>query len=89
MPKALKYSQTWFDCDAGGNSYAKYQAGQTYPLHDDAERHIAAGIAEEIDVRAGTKDAADKVEKTQGKATAATAAAVSAAAEAVATTEEK
>ena len=83
MPKALKYSQTWFDCDAGGNSYAKYQAGQTYPLHDDAERHIAAGIAEEIDVRAGTKDGADKVEKTPGKATAAVVA------EPVATTEEK
>ena len=86
MPKALKYSQTWFDCDAGGNSYAKYQAGQTYPLHDDAERHIAAGIAEEIDVRAVAKDAADKVDKTQGKATATAAAGAT---EAVATTEEK
>ena len=65
MPKVLRYSQTCFDCDAGGTSYPKYEAGQCYPLHEDAERHIAFGIAEVIDVRNGAKDADDKVEKAQ------------------------
>ncbi len=70
MPKALMYSQTWFDCDAGGTSFAKYQAGQTYPLHEDAERHVALGIAEVIDVRAAEKPAAEKADRAQGKAAA-------------------
>ena len=71
MPKALMYSQTWFDCDAGGTSFAKYQAGQTYPLHEDAERHVALGIAEVIDVRAAEKPVAEKADRAQGKAAAA------------------
>lgn len=75
MPKVLRYSQTWFDCDAGGNSYPKYAAGQCYPLHEDADRHITAGIAEAIDVRIDGADAADKAEKAQAKADAAVAAA--------------
>ena len=81
MPKALMYSQTWFDCDAGGTSYAKYEAGRSYPAHEDAERHVALGIAEVIDVRAVEKAApekADRAEKTPGKV-------ASAATEAVAT----
>ena len=68
MAKVLRYSQTWFDCDAGGNSYAKFLAGQCYPLHEDADRHVAIGIAEVIDARASTKDPADKA---QGKNNAA------------------
>ena len=76
MPKALMYSQTWFDCDAGGTSYAKYQAGQTYPLHEDAERHVALGIAEVIDVRATEKPAAEKADRAQGKAAAESSATV-------------
>ena len=65
MPKVLRYSQTCFDCDAGGTSYPKYEAGQCYPLHEDADRHIATGIAEVIEVRNGAKDADDKAEKAQ------------------------
>lgn len=71
MPKVLRYSQTWFDCDGGGNSYPKFEAGQSYPLHDDAERHVAAGIAEVIEVRAGAKDGSGNPEKAQSKTSAA------------------
>ena len=70
MPKVLRYSQTCFDCDAGGTSYPKYEAGQCYPLHDDADRHIATGIAEVIDVRDGPKDVDDQAVKTQVDANA-------------------
>ncbi|MCX7180463.1 MAG: hypothetical protein NTX56_17440 [Proteobacteria bacterium] len=66
MPKLLKYSQTCFDCDAGGTSYAKFEAGQCYPLHEDADRHIAIGIAEVIDVREDA-DMPDKPEKAPPK----------------------
>ena len=69
MPKVLRYSQTCFDCDAGGTSYPKYEAGQCYPLHDDADRHIATRIAEMIDVRNDAKDADDKAEKAQANGT--------------------
>jgi len=65
MPKVLRYSQTCFDCDAGGTSYPKYEAGQCYPLHDDADRHIATGIAEVIDVRNDPKNVEDTAEKAQ------------------------
>ena len=65
MPKVLRYSQTCFDCDAGGTSYPKYEAGQCYPLHDDADRHIATGIAEVIEVRTDGRDADDKAVKAQ------------------------
>ena len=69
MPKVLRYSQTCFDCDAGGTSYPKYEAGQCYPLHEDADRHIATGIAEVIDVRNDPKDVDDTPEKTQANGT--------------------
>ena len=62
MPKLLRYSQTYFDCDAGGTSSPKFEAGQCYPLHEDADRHIAIGIAEVIDVREDA-DMPDKTEK--------------------------
>ena len=65
MPKVLRYSQTCFDCDAGGTSYPKYEAGQSYPLHEDADRHIATGIAEVIEVRNGAKDVDDKADSSQ------------------------
>ena len=70
MPKVLRYSQTYFDCDAGGTSSPKFEAGQCYPLHEDADRHIAIGIAEVIEVRNGAKDADDKAEKAQADANA-------------------
>ena len=71
MPKVLRYSQTCFDCDAGGTSYPKYEAGHCYPLHDDADRHIATGIAEVIEVRNGANDDDDKAESVQTDAKAA------------------
>ena len=70
MAKVLRYSQTWFDCDAGGNSYAKYLAGECYPLHEDADRHVAVGIAEVMDVRAGAKEPADKAQAKDNAAVA-------------------
>ena len=74
MPKVLRYSQTCFDCDAGGTSYPKYEAGQCYPLHDDADRHIATGIAEVIDVRNDPKDVEDTADNTQANVTEANSA---------------
>ena len=71
MPKVLRYSQTYFDCDAGGTSSPKFEAGQCYPLHEDADRHIAIGIAEVIEVRNGANDVDEKAESVQTDAKAA------------------
>lgn len=36
--------------DGGGNSYAKYRAGETYAVTEETTRLVAAGIAETVDV---------------------------------------
>lgn len=36
--------------DGGGNSYAKYRAGETYAVTEETTRLVAVGIAETVDV---------------------------------------
>jgi len=36
--------------DGGGNSFAKYRAGESYEVTEETTRLVAAGIAEPIDV---------------------------------------
>ena len=36
--------------DGGGNSYAKYRAGENYAVTEETTRLVAAGIAETVDV---------------------------------------
>ena len=36
--------------DGGGNSYAKYRAGETYAVTEETTRLVATGIAETVDV---------------------------------------
>lgn len=36
--------------DGGGNSYAKYRAGETYAVTEETTRLVAGGIAETVDV---------------------------------------
>ena len=78
--KAHRYLQTFFDVNGGGTSYAKYEAGKSYPVTDETSHHVAMGIAEEIDVPDDAEKATAAAEAAQVKADAAQAKADAAAA---------
>lgn len=52
MPKAVKFSVTYFDLGA-----PKYEADKTYPETEETLRCVARGIAESVNVKAAEIEA--------------------------------
>ena len=50
MQKHL-YLTNFFDVNPGGNSFAKYVAGQSYEITEETTRHVVQGFAQEVDVQ--------------------------------------
>lgn len=46
----VQFNATWFAVDGGGNSRAKFHAGQCYPVSDETMAHVSSGIAEVTEV---------------------------------------
>ncbi len=61
--KLHRYLVTWFEVNAGGNSYPKFEAGKSYAITEETTRHWAQGVAEEVDVEVSAEDAAATAEK--------------------------
>jgi hypothetical protein len=66
--KLIRYLESWFHVTAGGGSQAKYEAGKFYPVTDETARHVAHGIAEEVDAPQDADKAQAVAESAEAKA---------------------
>lgn len=57
--KAIRFLADFFAVGGSGDSQVKYAKGQTYPVDDETQRQVAAGIAEEVDVPDAVNAAVD------------------------------
>jgi hypothetical protein len=48
--KAIRYTQSFHAVGEHGFSAPVYEAGKDYPVTDETRRHVARGIAEEVDL---------------------------------------
>lgn len=48
--KAIRFLADFYAVGGSGDSQVKYAKGQTYPVNDETQRQVTAGIAEEVDV---------------------------------------
>ena len=49
MSKKILFTETYFECGAGGVSVPKFQAGSRYPVDAETLRHVTLGRAVEVD----------------------------------------
>lgn len=71
--KVIRYLATWFDAGA-----PLFQGGKFYPVTDESTRHVAQGIAEEVDAADDVLKAQEKADKAEARADDAAVAAQSA-----------
>lgn len=57
--KMHRYLQTFWDTNAGGTSYPKYEAGKDYPPSEETTRHVVLRYAKEVDVEEPAPATAD------------------------------
>lgn len=57
--KAIRFLADFYAVGGSGDSQVKYARGQTYPVDDETQRQVAAGIAEEVDVPDAVNAAVD------------------------------
>ena len=57
--KAIRFLADFYTVGGSGDSQVKYARGQTYPVDDETQRQVAAGIAEEVDVPNAVNAAVD------------------------------
>ena len=48
--KIIRFLTDFYAVGGSGDSHVKYAKGQTYPVDEETQRQVAAGIAEEVDV---------------------------------------
>lgn len=58
--KVIKFNATFYDVGV-----PKYEAGKHYPVTEETQRQVTAGIAEEIDAYVDTDEAEKLAEKAQ------------------------
>ena len=58
--KAIRFLADFYAVGGSGDSQVKYAKGQTYPVDEETQRQVAAGIAEEVDMPDAASAAADQ-----------------------------
>ena len=57
--KAIRFLADFYAVGGSGDSQVKYAKGQTYPVDEETQRQVAAGIAEEVDMPDAANAAAE------------------------------
>ena len=67
MPRVIRFNSTFFHV-VGGESLPQFIAGEYYAVDEETQRHVAMGIAEEIDAPDDADKAIPQAGKLQDKA---------------------